>query len=243
MSLPALLGNLDLTDHDEVLKAANAALKQNKTDREAQHVRIVALLKLDRFDDAIRAFDDAGDVLKTKAPLEWVYALYKAGRLQEAEDAAKNGKERGIQHVLAQASYRLEHFDKSAEVYKKLSAAQSEAPDEESDLRINSAAVDAQLEWSGQGHLVAKKKPAREDLEAFETAYNAACGSIARGELAQGEVLLKRAKGLCEALEDLTDEEKKVEVVPIIVQLIYILVRLGRVEEAEKVMESFDIAG
>ena len=40
-----------------------------------------------------------------------------------------------------------------------------------------------------------KKKPAREDLEAFETAYNAACGSIARGELAQGEVLLKRARG------------------------------------------------
>lgn len=40
-----------------------------------------------------------------------------------------------------------------------------------------------------------KKKPAREDLEAFETAYNAACGFIARGELGQGEVLLKRARG------------------------------------------------
>ena len=40
-----------------------------------------------------------------------------------------------------------------------------------------------------------KKKPGREDVEAFETAYNAACGSIARGELRQGEVLLKRAKG------------------------------------------------
>lgn len=42
-----------------------------------------------------------------------------------------------------------------------------------------------------------KKKPGREDLEAFETAYNAACGSIARGELGQGEVLLKRARGVC----------------------------------------------
>ena len=40
-----------------------------------------------------------------------------------------------------------------------------------------------------------KKKLGREDLEAFETAYNAACGSIARGELGQGEVLLKRARG------------------------------------------------
>jgi signal recognition particle subunit SRP72 len=64
---------------------------------------------------------------------------------------------------------------------------------EEGDLRINSAAVDAQLEWKGMGHLVHNKKPSREDLEAFESAYNAACGSIARGELAQGEVLLRRA--------------------------------------------------
>lgn len=40
-----------------------------------------------------------------------------------------------------------------------------------------------------------EKKLGRENLEAFETAYNAACGSIARGELGQGEVLLKRARG------------------------------------------------
>jgi signal recognition particle subunit SRP72 len=51
------------------------------------------------------------------------------------------------------------------------------------------------LEWTRQGDLVSKKNPGREDLEAFETAYNAACGSITKGELGQGEVLLKRAKG------------------------------------------------
>lgn len=242
MSLPGLLRNLDLTDHEEVLKTANAALKQSKTDTQAQHIRIVALLKLDRFDDAVRAFQDAGDALKQRAPLEWAYALYKAGRLQEAEEAAGKGKGRGMQHVLAQAAYRLEHFEQAADVYKKLGSSRVEAQDEESDLRINSAAVDTQLEWKGQGHLVAKKKPAREDLEAFETAYNAACASIARGELAQGEILLKRAKGLCEALEDLSDEEKKTELVPIIVQWIYVLVRQGRLEEAEKLHGELDIA-
>lgn len=66
---------------------------------------------------------------------------------------------------------------------------------EENDLRINQGALDAQLEWKGYGDKVQKKKPSREDLEAFETAYNAACGSIARGELSQAEILLKRAKG------------------------------------------------
>ena len=40
-----------------------------------------------------------------------------------------------------------------------------------------------------------KAKATREDLEAFETAYNAGCVCIARGELGQAEFLLKRARG------------------------------------------------
>jgi len=66
---------------------------------------------------------------------------------------------------------------------------------EDVDLKINGGAVDAQLEWANLGHLVQNKKPGRADLEAFETAYNAACGSIARGELGQAEVLLRRSRG------------------------------------------------
>ena len=92
-------------------------------------------------------------------------------------------------------AYRLENFAKAAEIYKQLAGRDAEAQQEENDLRINDSATSAQLEWAGQGHLVQNKKPTRDDLEAFETAYNAACGSIARGELAQGAILLKRARG------------------------------------------------
>ena len=74
-----------------------------------------------------------------------------------------------------------------------------DAKNEESDLRINGSATDAQLEWKRQGDLVRNKKAQREDLEAFETAYNAACGCVARGELAQAGVLLQRAKGKSQA--------------------------------------------
>ena len=91
-------------------------------------------------------------------------------------------------------AYRSEKFAQAATIYQELS--RQTIQDEEYDIRINSSAVDAQLEWSGQGHLAQKKKPTREDLEAFETAYNAACGSVSRGELAQGDVCLKRAKGV-----------------------------------------------
>ena len=76
-----------------------------------------------------------------------------------------------------------------------MAGTQAAVEGEDNDIKINSGATDAQLEWTGQGALVQKKKPGREDLEAFETAFNAACGSIGRGELGQGEVLLKRAEG------------------------------------------------
>ncbi|KAF2100378.1 hypothetical protein NA57DRAFT_73989 [Rhizodiscina lignyota] len=236
-TLSSLLAHADIVDHEEILKAANASLRKSKSDLQAQHVRVVALLKLDRFDDALRALEEGGDKLKEASQIEWAYALYKSGNWEDAINVAREGLEtgdRGLLYVLAQTSYRLEEFEQAKQVYVELRNRIREAQHEENDLRINSGAVDAQLEWKGQGHLVTQKKPGREDLEAFETAYNAACGSIARGELAQGEVLLRRAKDLCNASDELSDEEKKAELLPIMVQHVFVLVRQGRLEEAEK---------
>ena len=93
-------------------------------------------------------------------------------------------------------SYRIEDFSNAANIYRELAEAHASHYDEENDLRINSGATDAQLEWKKQGDSVRKKKPSREDLEVFESAYNAACGAIARGEMGQSEVLLNRARGI-----------------------------------------------
>jgi signal recognition particle subunit SRP72 len=117
-------------------------------------------------------------------------------------------------------------------VYREL--ASQGAEDEEYDIRINSGATDAQLEWSGQGELAQKKKPAREDLDVFETAYNTACASIARGEFAQGNICLTRAIDRCNEAEDMSDAEKKAEILPMKVQQVYILTQMGKIDEAEK---------
>lgn len=137
-------------------------------------------------------------------------------------------------------AYRSENFAQAAKVYKELASQSVE--DEEYDIRINSGAVDAQLEWTGQGELAQKKQPTREDLEIFETAFNAACGSIARGEFGQGQVCLKRAKDLCNALSDLSDAEKEAELLPITVQQVYVLTQLGKIDEAERLATSIPFA-
>ncbi|KAH6682409.1 hypothetical protein EV126DRAFT_404555 [Verticillium dahliae] len=87
-NLTSLLRASSIDDHEEVLRAANAALKISKLDTGAQRTRVVALLKLDRFEDALRALADGGATLEADCRLEKAYALY-------------NGKTRGNCTMLA----------------------------------------------------------------------------------------------------------------------------------------------
>lgn len=104
-SLSALLAQTSIDDHEESLQAANAAIKKSKTDTQAHHVRAVALLHLDRFEDALKVFEDVKE-LQDKARFEYAYTLYKTGNAAKAVEVAAVGSEqagRGMKHVLAQA--------------------------------------------------------------------------------------------------------------------------------------------
>ena len=104
-SLSSLLAQTSIDDHDEVLKAANAAVKKSKTDIEAQHTKAVALLHLDRYEDALKVFEDVPS-LREKAPLEHAYSLYKTGNAAEAFQVAQavgSDSNIGTKHMLAQA--------------------------------------------------------------------------------------------------------------------------------------------
>lgn len=103
-TLSALLQRTSIEDHEEVLRACNASLKQSKGDLELQHIKFVALLKSDRYDDALRVLEEGGDRLKQRVPTERAYALYKVGDFEEAKSIAKRvSEERGARHVEAQA--------------------------------------------------------------------------------------------------------------------------------------------
>lgn len=241
-ALNSLLRGSSIDDHEEALRLSDKVIKASRSGSDEQlltahHTKVVALLNLDRFDDALRAIAAAGTRLDDQCLLEKAYALYKTGQLAEAEAVLKKAQpSRGMRHVAAQVAYRAEKFSHAAELYRELlDTADEGLMGEVNDLLINILATNAQLEWQGNGHLVPQhqKQPGREELEAFETAYNAACGCLARGDFAKAAMLLKRSRDLCEASEDLGDEEKKAELVPIIVQQAYVATKLGKLEEAK----------
>lgn len=108
-SLSTLLAQTSLEDPDEIIKAANAEIKKSKSNTGAYHAKAVALLKQDRYEDALKVFDDA-PALQEKARFEYAYALYKSGEAAKAvEVAKKDANSRAMKHVLAQAVWELRH--------------------------------------------------------------------------------------------------------------------------------------
>ncbi|KAK2871932.1 hypothetical protein FQN49_002691 [Arthroderma sp. PD_2] len=242
-SLTALLQRSTINDHEEIIKACNVILKKSRNDVEAQHIKTIALIKLDRFDDAIRVIEEGGDTLKKRLPLEWSYALYKSGKLDDATAIATSiSSGRGAKHVEAQASYRAECFDQTGKVYQNLLADKTASTEELTDLQINITATEAQRLWAGQSSSIGDLVPKRENLDVFETAYNVACEHIARGHYEKAETLLKRSKALCQASDELSPEDKKAEMLPIIIQEIYVYLRQGKLEEADALIEGIDLA-
>ena len=59
--LSSLLQRTSIDDHEEVLSSANAVLAKSKGDVQAQHAKVVALLKLDRYEDALRVVEEGGE--------------------------------------------------------------------------------------------------------------------------------------------------------------------------------------
>lgn len=103
-SLDSLLRSSTLDDHEQILQACNASLKQSKNSTGTLHAKAVALLKLERYEDALRVLEDGGESLKSVTRLERSYALYRTGQLREARNIANSiDDDRGARHVEAQA--------------------------------------------------------------------------------------------------------------------------------------------
>ncbi|KAI9811674.1 MAG: Signal recognition particle core component [Phylliscum demangeonii] len=246
-SLAALVRQTTIDDHDAILIAANRVLKDSPSDINTLHIKAVALLKLDRFHEALDLINAGGSALQDRARSARAYALYQSYPWSRDGELWQEPTSRVLKHIAAQAWYRSgeygsDEFSRAADIYDELGEESAGAENEDGDLTINRRATDALLQWNGLARQARKSKADGEDLERFETAYNVACSCIARGEYPQAGFLLSRAKDLCEAREDLSPEKRKVMLLWIALQHLCVLSRLGKSEEAQKRSKDLSIA-
>lgn len=229
-SLASLLRKATLDDHEALLQASEQALKSSPTDSQALQVKAIALVKLERYVDALKHFAQSQSLQK-EIPEAYAYCLYRSGKFEEAVEAASGVQNsRGAQHITLQAAYRAEDYAAATKAYSQVS--KNPVTTEQFDLRVNKLALDAEGLWLEALSSAAVPRATTDDLAAFETAYNTACISVSKGQLAEADILLKRAISLCEHHEELSSDDKALELVPLKSQRIFVLQRNGKFEEA-----------
>ena len=249
-----LLASTNITDDSEAYEIATAAVQVNINDQFAHHTRIVALLKLDRFQDVIRVLEHAPSKIQHVCRLEKAYALYKLGSLTSAYHVleslqANNNSERGVNHLAAQLAYKSENFSLASDLYKNLLATPNgKTESEDYDLLVNLLAVIAMMEWNPvQDTFVfgtpLAEPPIQPSLDEFDSTYNRACVALAKGNIQDALDSLGNSARLCLAATDLTDDEKKAEMVNISIQQAYACARLGRFDHAAEIASSVDLQG
>ncbi|ANB12714.1 Srp72p [Sugiyamaella lignohabitans] len=250
-SLEDLLDQLKIhsksEDHERVLECAGNILKQSPNDKNALHSKLVTLIKLDKFSQALKLVKDSQQ-LETSFPVEYAYVLYKTENFEELHEKFDSFKgdgqsglaTRAILHILAQARYRQEDLAKAEEIYKKIikpSSVDASIGNEKSDLLVNQSAVSALQAVLGTGSSNSSVPSNKRDLS-YDHLFNIATEQIGLGNFSTSLELLREAQLACKDAPYLqTPQEIAEEVAPILIQAAYVNSILGNKTEAKSILE------
>jgi len=220
VSLSELFSRLTLAassnDFERVLSISNEMLKSSPNDARAARQKLVALIKLDKYKDALAFVEESTSLSAKDTLLERGFCLYKLGKCKEAQMVLKEGSGRAIQHVRAQnvlfphslshsnkQAYRMEDFATAMKLYSDLEQSKGMIDHESEDLASNYSAARAQDTWTtGIGH-----EKGQEIGESYEVCFNKAYELIALGQLNEAEEALIRAESsfpICQPLTSRT---------------------------------------
>ncbi|KAK9465071.1 hypothetical protein V1512DRAFT_266925 [Lipomyces arxii] len=248
-SLQELLDKLTVhaqnDEHTYVLDLANKMLRQDSTDFEAKKAKIIALIKLDRYSEALSVFD--GDSLSpSELALERAYCLYRLGKTDDANELIDSAQRnegvtefqaRGLLHLKAQIAYRLEKFADSKKTYDELAQGPYMVDGEEHDSTVNTFAIQVQERWWNINPTVVEPT----DIVSHEQAFNLATLRIGEKKYKEALELLAKAKSFAQALDGLSQSELEDELNPILIQAAYAHILLGEKTEAAEILSGFDV--
>ncbi|CAG9759681.1 unnamed protein product [Ceutorhynchus assimilis] len=217
-------------DFERALKAANKILGVAPQEYLAFHCKIVCLIQLGRFDEAIGHINKNPEYLQTLI-FEKSYCYYRLNKHQEAlETIAKCESEPDLRtkELQAQIFYRLEQYREAHVIYQNI--IKNTDDDYEEERLTNLYATMVFLEENERADLDELRETP------YELCYNKACMLIASENYLEAEKKLKQCEKLCrDKLEedDITEEEVDIELALIRIQLAYVYQKQQRIKEAQ----------
>ena len=194
-------------DHNQSLSICNKILAQYPTEKEVISSKIISLINLGKSDEAI-TFIKSNNSEKDNY-LEYAYALYDTKKFKESIDVIINSDQKNdvMNILLAQNYYKLNEYEKSYEIYKKLieEKINAEEIENETDLFTNYLACFAMdANNKDQEFLNGLKKY----LSTWESYYNFCIIYLKNKDIENSFQLIKRVKEEYPKLEDEFNELK-----------------------------------
>lgn len=219
-------------DYDKALKTANRILRNFPKETLAFKCKLVALIQLGNFEDALMLIKRTPPHHMGDCVFEKAYIQYRLNDNDGAMETLSKADADDIRclELKAQLLYRAERFNEAAVIFKRLLKDHSDDYDEV--RRANLIAVVTQLHANGHPQALSTK------LDTYEQLYNGACHLIEAEKYSQALAYLEEAEKIFNATlieEGLTEEEIEDELSVIRVQEAFVLQKLGRVEEALRI--------
>ncbi|XP_039283174.1 signal recognition particle subunit SRP72 isoform X1 [Nilaparvata lugens] len=219
-------------DYERALKSAHKVLHHYQDEEKAFHCKIVCLIQLSRFQDALQAFSKQPKFAESMI-FEKAYCQYRLNNTLDALKTVESCNEvtLKIKELKAQILYRLERYEECFDVYRDVVKNSNDEYEDERETNLSAVIANLSIEGS------TKEVPELRE-QTYELAYNAACSLIGKKQFLEAERKLKVAEKLCrESLEqeDATEEEIDEELGIIRVQQAYCIQMQGREKEAQAI--------
>ncbi|CAH1103592.1 unnamed protein product [Psylliodes chrysocephalus] len=219
-------------EYERALKSANKILGVASQEFPAFQCKIVCLIQLSRFDEAISLMNKNPQFLQGLI-FEKAYSYYRANKPEEALKTIESSEEEldyRIKELKAQILYRLEKYNDSTKMYHEIiKNTHNDDYEDERYTNLSAAMV----------HLSAEETIETEDFReiTYEQCYNKACLLIAQENYADAEKKLRQCEKLCREMleeDEASEEEIDIELALIRIQLAYVYQKQGRIKESQQ---------
>ncbi|KAL3290204.1 hypothetical protein HHI36_023563 [Cryptolaemus montrouzieri] len=222
------------SEYERALKTANKIIGIAPHDGSAFQCKIVCLIQLNRFEEAIQLLNKKAEFASSLI-FEKAYCHYRINQHEEALKVIEKSSEvddNRIKELKAQVLYRLEKYDDASKLYQDILKNSDDDYEDERNTNLS-----ATLLYSKESSV--NIDDLRENT--YELCFNKACLLISRELYAEAEKKLRQCEKMCREIleeDEATEEEINIELALIRIQLAYVYQKQGRLKEAQQIYSS-----